>query len=222
MDGDSGLFHCSVGGWGLTKWFHENRHRPNSCNLIGGTKARVYTHNSRWYFYMVDSSLPEWIHSRATEDFFISKTQPRLFLKTVYRLKNYLQSQGHTAQAINRFHKDPGRSVEYNQALGRVPVHVLAQLKYDNNIGVANDLQQQFMLGETRSWFLYKNISGQAGADKLAENFVQRQKIMQQQYGFLFNTDATGTPLPILGWKGLMSRFYCLDTNVNHDSKKIL
>ncbi len=64
------------------------------CDILGGTKPKLVLKNNRWYLYMIDGALLSIQAAETTEDFFVSKSVPTLFLKTAHLLKNYFESLG--------------------------------------------------------------------------------------------------------------------------------
>jgi hypothetical protein len=90
------------------------------CDILGGTKPKLVLKNNRWYLYMIDGALLSIQAAETTEDFFVSKSVPTLFLKTAHLLKNYFESLGLNEEEVKLWNATEKNSKKYNRAIGRI------------------------------------------------------------------------------------------------------
>jgi hypothetical protein len=192
----------------------------NCCDLYGGSKVKLYKKNSKWYFYFVDTSLHDSIFSNSFEDFFISRTLPNLYLKTVYNTKKYCIDNNMSDEEINSFHS--GENLyKLNLAMQRHMVPIIAQLKLFSS-GHDPELWRKNYLAGTLNTLFYKNVINTPEGDNW---FSKYQRIMARlttdEFNGYWNTDLEGNLVPNLGVKGHYSKFYCMTDGKNYDSTEI-
>ena len=99
------------------------------CDIFGGSKVKLWKNKNKWYFYFVDAALHDSVFSSRTEDFFISRTVPELYLKTAYMLQKFHINLNSTDEFVNKLPSILSESKIYNAAMDRVPVHDIASYK---------------------------------------------------------------------------------------------
>jgi hypothetical protein len=218
MDGDGGQFHFEIS-WGITKALNQTRHN-NWCDLHGGSKARIFKKQDRWYGYWVDSCLTSFCTIDSAEDFFISRNVPKLFLKTVYNLKNYFTACNYNDSQVNNIYGDLLRHPEYNKALGRETVHLLTTFK---TYTTTHNIEQyrRLSVSGVKGMQFYNNVINSDQGQRWYNNYLQTQRAVVEEYTEFWNTDAHGDPLPYWGFKGHLSKFYCLNDGLVYDSSDI-
>jgi hypothetical protein len=202
----------------------ESTEVSNYCDLYGGTKPMVCVKNNQYYFYMMDSGLVDFFLSTRAEDFFISKNNPKLFLKTVYMLVNFLKLQNLSEKEINYFHSNVHKTVQnsklYNHAIGRDPVHDIALVKTDRGAGYQLEQHRISVQGLKQALFV-QNMVTDSTWNKLLRNFKQSHKYLNTHYDFIWNLDADGNPDANLGYAGHVSLLHSLDNNLSYDNVQI-
>jgi hypothetical protein len=184
------------------------------CDILGGTKARVCLRNGLWYMYFADSALLSGSLATTSEDFFISKNNPHLFLKTAYQLKNFFQSQGLGSKEIDQWcslgTKSKKFTHQYNQALGRL---WLPNTSY-SKAGPGGDYKLE---DDDTAW------CRSAGMDehRISKIYQHNQQLLVNNFNFLWNRNEHGEVSTDHGMKGHISLFYCLDNGTIHDSAGI-
>lgn len=164
------------------------------CDIIGGQKTKICLRNNRWYVYDIDTSFLSSIIATTTEDFFISRTVPNLFLKTAWHLRKYCESHNMTSEEIDRLctqqTKDINSLRHYNMAIGRVPLPDCSYHKLTSS-----------MLQDDESVWLTKTNSADC---KVTQIYLENKKLLIDSH--LANTT------------GYLSRFYCLNDGRSYDS----
>jgi hypothetical protein len=184
------------------------------CDIVGGTKARVCLRNGLWYMYTADSALLAGSLATTTEDFFISKTKPYLFLKTVYQLKKFFQTQGFTSKEIDQWcslrTKSKQSIRQYNQALGRVWLPDTSYVK----AGPGGD---RTLVDDDHAW------SHDAGLQehRISKIYQHNRQLLVDNFDFLWNRNEHGEVSTYHGMKGYVGLFYCLDNGTINDSAGI-
>jgi hypothetical protein len=194
--------------------------KKNYCDLFGGTKARIYKKHHAWYMYQVDTVIPLFMLSDHSEDFFISRNIPALYLKTVYALKHYHVIKKSSENFIN---KEFSQGQQYNLAIGRLPVHPLAQIKRSFTV---NDYSEK-VYAETKIagyWdkLFFNNVIHTDEGQRWHKMFVAwHNDLVSSAYANFWNTDAHGNPVPAAGAKGLISKFYSLTDGKTYSSEQV-
>jgi len=223
MDQGASLFHMSSPQRPWEKIL-ETTEVDNYCDVYGGTKPMVCVKNNQYYFYMVDSGLTDFFLSTRAEDFFISRHNPKLFLKTAHMLVNFLKSQNLSEKEINHFHSSVHKTVQnsklYNRAIGRDPVHDIALVKTDRGTGYQLEQHGLAVQGLKQALFIQNMITDSTWT-KLLKNFKQAHKYLNTYYDFVWNLDANGNPDPKLGYAGHVSLLHSIDNELSYDSSQI-
>ncbi|NDH69657.1 MAG: hypothetical protein EBY22_17530, partial [Gammaproteobacteria bacterium] len=202
--------------WAFCKISNQQQHE-DVCDVFGGSKVKLFKNQHKWYFYFPDSSLSDLHHCTHAEDFFISRNIPKLYLKTVYLLKKYFALQGYSDQVINEFADDAKMGKIYNLAMGRSSVHEIAAYKtyvYTHN---PVEWQNQFVSGWVAQAF-YHNVINTDQGQRWHKNYSNTMRAMIDISDEQWNVDRFGNPVPILGRKGHLSKFYCLNDGLVYDS----
>ena len=204
--------------WGFPKIL-KNTFKKNFCDIHGGSKVKLFKNGRKWYSYFVDSSLPPFYIANHTEDFFISRTVPSLYLKTVYNLKNYHLARNSTDRQVNSMYNNPTRDMEYNFAMGRDLVHPIATVKL---YSTSHNIEQWEKLGVSgaKGTLMYNNIISSNQGQKWYQNHLEKQNILIENFGDFWNKDANNNIVPYLGFSGHLSKFYCLNDGKHYDSKQ--
>jgi len=223
MDRGASLFQMSSPQRPWEKILESSR-VDNYCDLYGGTKPMVCVKNGQYYFYMVDSGLTDFFLSTRAEDFFISKSNPKLFLKTTHMLVNFLKTQNFTETEINHFHNNVHKSIQnsklYNQIIGRDPVHDVSLVKTDRGDGFNLDHLKVTVQGIKQALFIKNTVTDSSWVD-LFKNFKQTHKYLQTHYDFVWNSDTNGNPDPNLGYAGHVSLLYSAHNGAAYDNSQI-
>jgi hypothetical protein len=187
------------------------------CDISGGSKVKLFKNKDRWYFYFVDASLNDMHNSNHHEDFFISRNVPTLYLKTVYLLKQFFTSQNYNDQQVNDFYSDTKMHRLYNLGMGRahVPDITTFKLFWDthNPVNWANN----FISGWNSIAFYNNTINTDSGK-RWKENYDKTINAILTISNDQWNLDKFGNPVPPMGRKGYLSKFYCLDDGLVYDS----
>jgi hypothetical protein len=186
------------------------------CDIYGGSKVKILKKNNKWYFYFVDSAMNESVLSNRTEDFFISRTIPELYLKTVHNVKNYCTTINMPDSKINSFHEGDNL-VELNRAMGRLEVPLVAQLKLYSSNEDESVWKDKFISGELNRMF-YKNVITTPEGQRWYSAHVKIQQMLMEAYPWYWNTDSSGVPSSTLGAKGYLSKFYCITDGTIHNT----
>jgi hypothetical protein len=169
------------------------------CDIIGGQKTKMCLRNNRWYVYDVDKSMLTSALATTTEDFFISKDMPTLFLKTAYNLKNFFIKKQFSTEQIDHWcnigNLDTGQAREYNTAIGRISLPDCSYKKHNNKNMKLEDDDKEWI---TRT---------QSAEDQVTKIYTRNKKIMATNFSFLST--------------GFLSRFYCLDNGLSYDNQGI-
>lgn len=213
LDGEG--FHLDTN-WGLCHILRTDE-KKDWCDIHGGTKARIWKFKNKWYFYFVDSALSTFYISARSEDFFISRTLPLLFLKTVYNLKDYHTVNGSTDSRINTFGRDLIDHPEYNFALNRHPTELIAQYKTYHTTHDPDQFSKMLISGKKSNQF-YKNVINSQDGQSWYHRYQESQRDLISQFPDFWNVDHRGQPAPYLGYRGHVSKFYCLDDGLAYDS----
>ena len=214
MDGD--LTFALDSAWAFSKLNQETT-LDDFCDISGGSKVKLFRNKDRWYFYWADSSLGNMYNSNHCEDFFISRTIPNLYLKTVYMLKQFFINQKFTDNQINDFYTDVKMNREYNLAMGRSWVPDISTFKL---YLVTHDpaLWQDKFISGWNSQAFYKNTINTEQGQRWKKNFDNSVRAALSIAKDQWNLDSMGNPVPSLGRKGHLSKFYCLNDGRAYDS----
>lgn len=223
MDRSASLFHMISPQRPWEKML-ETTKSNNYCDVYGGTKPMVCIKNNQYYFYMIDSALTDFFLSTRAEDFFISRRSPKLFLKTVHMLVNFLKSQNLSEKGINHYHSNVHKTVQnsklYNQTIGRDTVHDIALVKTDRGKGYQNHQLAITVQGLKQALFVQNMVTDSTWAT-LLKNFKQTHSYLNTHYDFVWNLDINGNPDANLGYAGHVSLLHSLDTNLSYDTSQI-
>jgi len=221
MDSGSFLYglNCSQSAW--EKVLRETEHE-NFCDLFGGTKAMVCNNNGNYYLYMVDTGIPDMALSKRSEDFHISKTDPRLFLKTAHLLKNYIKTKYMSPAEVSSLHKDTTRNQEYNLALGRdLAYHSVAGRKVDRGdmVNFSSDVGE--VIVNHKHFLLVTNLSKDEEWRRMFLKHQENLRLMKTDFDWIWNFNKQGIPDPRSGYKGHVSKLYSLDKFYIADNSEI-
>lgn len=187
------------------------------CDISGGSKVKLFKNQDRWYFYFVDCAIPDMHNSSRYEDFFISRTIPKLYLKTVYLLKNYFIIQGYSDSMINDITSMVNFQRHYNTGMGRAWVPDLATFKLFN-VSHNPFLYKTTLLSGWNSEFFYKNTISTPEGQTWKKNYDHTIRAMMAISDDQWNVDKLGNIVPMFGRKGHLSKFYCLNDGLAYDS----
>jgi hypothetical protein len=219
LDGDGAAQFFLDVNWGVSKVLAKTD-MDNWCDIHGGTKAKLYKNQDKWYAYFVDSSISTFYMSDRSEDFFISRSIPKLFLKTVYNYKNYHKIRNSDDHYVNHMYSNPANHIEYNRALGRDDVHEIAAKKVYYSTHDPEQWRKLYISGVKAMQF-YNNVINTEQGQRWYQQHVQRQKTLINEYDGFWNVDAYNNPVPYLGYKGHLSNFYCLNDGKIYDSTQV-
>jgi hypothetical protein len=216
-DGSIGLFMAMS----MITYCHMQEDNPQEdwCDIYGGTKTKMFRNNGKWYFYFVDSALNDSPYSLRTEDFFISRTLPELYLKTVYNTRNYLEAKKFSDKVIRTWHADAD-PIDINISLQRDPVHVIAQTKLYAK-GFDPELWDGHYLSGTLNKLYYESVANTTEGERWFKNYQRNMDFVTREFSDFWNTDSRGRPVPFMGPKGHYSKFYCLNDGKSYDSTQI-
>lgn len=165
------------------------------CDIIGGQKTKICLRNNRWYVYDIDVSFLSSILATTTEDFFISKSVPTLFLKTAWNLRRHCQSRGMTAEEIDNWCLAKNKVIEsqrhYNMAIGRIS---LPDCSYHKLTTAMLEKDETHWLGRTNS-----------RDSRVVQIYFENKKLLALDSQFANES-------------GYLSRFYSLDDGLSYDS----
>ena len=188
------------------------------CDIFGGSKVRLWKNKDQWYFYFIDSAIHDAMFSSRTEDFFVSRMIPDLYLKTVYMLRQFHVSSNSTDQQVNALHKTTALDKIYNAAMGRSPVHDIAAFKLYRDTYNPH-LWNQHLISGWSSGYFYKNVINSTQGQQWHKNFKTTMTALVQEHTDEWNKDSFGNVVPAnLGRKGYLSKFYCLNDGKIYDS----
>lgn len=216
LDGEG--FHLDTN-WGLCHVLRTDD-KKDWCDIHGGTKARLWKNKNNWYFYFVDSALSTFYISDRSEDFFISRNLPLLFLKTVYNLKTYHENLQNTDKRINRFGHDLVDHPDYNFALGRSMTALISQYKTYHTTHDPMQFSQTLISGKKSNQF-YRNVINSVEGTLWFNRYQQSQRDLISCFPDFWNRDSTGQIAPYLGYRGHVSKFYCLNDGLAYDSTEV-
>jgi hypothetical protein len=196
------------------------RNAPSTdfCDIMGGSKVRLWKNKDKWYFYFVDAAIPDAMFSSRTEDFFVSRTIPELFLKTVYLLRQFHTNSNSTDVYVNNLHKTTLLAKIYNAAMGRSSVHDVAAFKWYRDTYNPATWTKNFISGWNSTYF-YKNVITSAEGQHWHKNFKTTMTAMIQEHSDEWNTDPFGNIVAAFGRKGHLSKFYCLNDGKTYTSQ---
>ena len=218
LDGDLAQFHLDIS-WGISKVLGQTN-KKNWCDIHGGSKVKLFKNKDKWYSYFVDTNLSTFYVQANSEDFFISRTIPNLYLKTVYNLKNYHTMMNSTDQQVNGIYADTTKHIEYNNAMGRETVHPISTIKLyhtTHNLAQWNNL----MVSGAKSMQFYNNVISTAQGQTWYKNHIETQRFLIEEYSEFWNRDADNNIVPYLGYKGHLSTFYCLNDGKTYNSTQV-
>lgn len=181
------------------------------CDIVGGTKPKLVLKNNRWYVYVIDGSLLSIQVAETTEDFFVSKSIPTLFLKTAYLLRNHFESLGLNEEQVKTWTATEKNSKKYNQAIGRI---LLPDSAYIKTGGIGTD---RFLLDADNQY--WTSVGGQAAA-KVNKIFQHNLNNFLNTHQYMLN-DMPDRALVNRSIKSHLSKFYCLDNGLMYDNAEI-
>lgn len=191
------------------------------CDVFGGTKATICNKNDNYYFYNVDTSLTEMALGERSEDFFISRTNPKLFIKTAHLLKKYAQMHKLTSQELTTMQTKSKYSNAYNLALGRtLAYNSVASTKHDRGDGLFSD-KVHHVIKNYKHFLFVENMSVDEEWRKMFLTHRENLRIMGDKFDWIWNTNKHGIPDPQEGYKGHVSKLYSLDRYLIADNFEI-
>jgi hypothetical protein len=191
------------------------------CDILGGSKVRLWKNQNQWYFYFPDSALHDAAFSSRTEDFFISRTYPELYLKTVYMLKQYHERANSNELLVNTLPKITAMAKIYNAAMGRSLVHDIASYKLFLDTYDPTTWSKLRITGWNSQSF-YRNVITSAEGQQWYKNYRTTMDTMIQEHADEWNTDPHGNIVPAsFGRRGHLSKFYCLNDGKGYDSTQV-
>jgi len=217
---DGNLSFAMAEGWALGVTLRTPSTK-DFCDILGGSKVRLWKNQNRWYFYFPDTALHDAVFSSRTEDFFISRTHPDLYLKTVYMLKRYHENSNSTELLVNTMPKITPMSKIYNTAMGRSSVHDIASYKLF--LDTYNpETWSKFQITGWNSQSFYRNVITSAEGQQWYKNYRTTMNTMIQEHTDEWNTDPHGNVVPAsFGRQGHLSKFYCLDDGKSYNSMQV-
>lgn len=218
LDGDGGAqFHLDIN-WGVSKKLAQTDLK-NWCDIHGGSKAKLFKNGNRWYSFFIDTSVNTFYMSDRSEDFFVSRNVPKLFLKTVYNYKKYHETIKSTDHCINTMYLGMDNHY-YNRALGRSQVHEVAEKNVYHTTHNSAQWNKMLISGEKATKF-YNNVISTSQGQRWYQQHVETQKLLINEYSDFWNLDEYQNPVPYLGYKGNLSTFYCLNDGLSYDSSQV-
>ena len=191
------------------------------CDIIGGSKVKLWKNQDRWYFYFPDTALHDAAFSSRTEDFFISRSHPELYLKTVYMLKQYHENSNSTESFVNTMPNITAMAKIYNTAMGRSPVHDIASYKLYRDT-YRPEIWDKLRLTSWSGQSFYQNVIRSVEGEQWYKNYRTTMSTMIQEHADEWNTDPYGNIVPAtFGRRGHLSRFYCLNDGKNYSSTQV-
>jgi hypothetical protein len=198
----------------------ESEHE-NFCDVFGGTKATICNKDGNYYFYFVDVGLPDMALGSRSEDFFISKTNPKLFIKTAHMLKKYAQTKKLSPADLITFQSKSEYANDYNLTLGRsLAYNSVAGVKQDRGNGLFSHNVKHVIVNYKHFLFV-ENMSVDQEWHKMFLTHHENLKIMKDKFDWIWNTNEHGIPDPQKGYKGHVSKLYSLDRYLIADSHEI-
>jgi hypothetical protein len=219
---DSGSFSYGLNSSQLVwqKVIAESKHE-NFCDVFGGTKATICNKDGNYYFYFVDTGLTDMVFGSRSEDFFISKTDPKLFIKTAHMLKKHAQMKQLSPAELIMFQSKSEYANRYNLALGRsLAYNSVAGTKHDRGNGLFSHKVKHVIVSYKHFLFV-ENMSVDEEWHKMFLTHHENLKIMKDKFDWMWNTDKYGIPEPQKGYKGHVSKLYSLDRYLIADSHEI-
>lgn len=206
-------------GWALgTKL--KNQDPTDFCDILGGSKVRLWKNKNNWYFYFIDSAVHDAMFSSRTEDFFVSRTIPELYLKTVYMLRQFHINSNSSDQDVNTLHNTTRLGKIYNAAMGRTSVHDVAAFKWYRDT-YKPDVWNRHLISGWNSTYFYKNVISSAEGQHWYKNFRTTMTAMLRDHNDEWNTDQFGNVVAAFGRKAHLSKFYCLNDGKIYDSTQV-
>jgi hypothetical protein len=191
------------------------------CDVFGGTKATICNKNGDYYFYFIDASLTEMSLGARSEDFFISRSNPKLFIKTAHLIKKYAQLHKLTSQELITMQSKSEYSNVYNSALGRaLAYNSIASIKNDRGDGVFSD-KVNHVIKNYKHFLFVENMSVDKEWHKMFLAHRENLRVMTDKFDWIWNVDQYGVPDPQCGYKGHVSKLYSLDRPLITDNFKI-
>jgi hypothetical protein len=191
------------------------------CDILGGSKVKLWKNKNKWYFYFPDVALHDAMFSLRTEDFFVSKNIPNLYLKTVYMLRQFHVNSNSTETFVNNLPNITSMAKIYNAAQGRSLVHDIASYKLYREVYNPNNWNKNLLTSWTSICF-YKNVINSVEGETWHKNFKTTMSAIIQDHGDEWNTDSFGNIVPAtFGRKSHLSKFYCLDDGKTYDSTNV-
>ena len=191
---------------------HQTPDAASWCDIIGGTKPRLRLKDNQWYLYVADSSLLSIQVAETTEDFFVSKSVPTLFLKTAHLLKNYLEALNLNEEEVKLWNANYEKtSKKYNQVIGRI---LLPDSAYVKLLGSGSN---KFQLDADNQY--WTSINGQATA-RVNKIFQHNLNTFLNTHQYVLN-DMPDRALVNRTIKSYLSKFYCLNNGLMYDSAEI-
>jgi len=188
------------------------------CDIFGGSKVKLWKNSNKWYFYFVDATLHDSFFSSRTEDFFISRTFPELYLKTVYILQKFHINSNSTDEFINTLHKRTLLSKIYNVALGRELVPDVVSFKWFFETYNPDIWDKHRLVGRYSEYF-FRNVINSTEGQRWHRNYKKTMDAMIHDHAEDWNTDPFGNICPPeYARKGFLSKFYCLNDGKTYDS----
>ena len=191
------------------------------CDILGGSKVKLWKNKNKWYFYFLDSALHDAMFSSRTEDFFVSRNIPNLYLKTVYMLRQFHINSNSADSIVNTMPKITAMAKIYNAAMGRSPVHDIAAYKLYVETYNPEAWNKLRITGWNSASF-YQNVINSAEGEQWYKNYNTTMTAMIQEHPDEWNTDPSGNIVPAsFGRKGHLSKFYCLDDGKSYNSTQV-
>ena len=210
MDSGSFLYGLNSSQYVWDKVLRETEHE-DFCDVFGGTKAFVCNNNGDYYMYMSDGGIPDMALGKRSEDFFISRRDPRLFIKTAHLLKNYAKLSNMSPAAVRTLQRSTEKNPEYNFALGRdTPFNNVANYKADRGSGFYS-AEVGTYIKNYKNYLLVKNLSVDDEWRRLFLKHQENLRIMKTDYSWIWNNNELGEPDPRSGYIGHISKLYSLD-----------
>jgi hypothetical protein len=207
LDGNL-AFHMDLG-WALGTKLRDPG-PVDFCDIMGGSKVKLWKNKNKWYFYFTDTSIHDAMFSSRTEDFFVSRTIPDLYLKTVHMLRQFHINSNSTDLFVNNMPKTTALGKIYNAAMGRSSVHDIAAYKlYIDTYNPA--AWDKYLITGWSSTNFYKNVITSAEGQQWHKNYKTTMTAMIQEHSDEWNTDQFGNVVAAFGRKGHLSKFYCLN-----------
>ena len=220
MDSGSFLYGLNCSQYVWDKVLQETEHE-NFCDVFGGTKVRVSLKDGNFYMYMTDAGIPDMALGQRSEDFFISRHDPKLLIKTAHLLKKYIILMNMSPNDVRALQIDTIRNPEYNFALGRdTPYASVASYKADRGSGIFCSA-----VGETiknyKNYLLVSNLSVDEDWRRMFIKHQENLRIMKDDFAWIWNDNEMGEPDPRAGYKGHVSKLYSLDKFYIADNSEI-